>query len=245
MDELSKKSIINRLLYVRMTLNNVLYISYAVPAKQLRKLVPEQLQLATMDKDKAFISIVILRSTRVRLRNLPFIRFNYNQLNIRTYVIDPVSGQQAVYFLSSGITSAFISLATRITGIPWHLIDMNIDVNPHAETGSYLAGGNWHADFSIKSQVHSEDVKEISIFKNNKEAVDFLIRPLIGFIGDKKRLGRFNIQHPEVEPETWQLTELDFPLFSELGIVDELNKPHSVFFLPMADFSIYLPPRKI
>ena len=181
----SKKSMMNRLLCVRMTLNNVVYISYAVPATKLRKIVPEPLQLATSGKDTAFISIVILRNTRVRLRILPLFRFNYSQLNIRTYVIDPISGQHAVYFIRSGITSAIVSLVTRISGIPCQLIDLNIDVDPHKETGSYLAKGNWQGNYSIKYQIASEDVKEMPLFKNNKDAIDFLIRPLIGFIGDK------------------------------------------------------------
>lgn len=235
----------NRLLCVRMTLKDVLYISYDVPMTKLRKLVPEPLQLATLGKDMAFISIVVLRSTRVRLTTLPFLRFNYNQLNIRTYVIDPVSGRNAVYFLNSGVTSVMISLMTRISGIPWQYIDLNIELNPHQEILSCLARGNWQGNYYIKCQALSEDLKEIPLFENNKDAVDFLIRPLIGFIGDNRRLGRFEIQHPEVEPQNWQLTEFDFPLFSDLGVVDESNKPHSVFFLPTADFSIYLPPRKI
>jgi len=78
-----------------------------------------------------------------------------------------------------------------------------------------------------------------------ESAVDFLIRPLIGFVGDNRQLGRFTIKHPEVEPQSFTLTELDFPLFSNLGVVDDLSNPHSVFFLPTAEFSIYLPPRII
>lgn len=131
MSLLAKKDVSNRILGVRMTLNNVLYISYAALAKKLRKLVPEPLELATKGNGMAFVSVVILRSTRVRLRLLPFLRFSYNQLNIRTYVIDPLSGQNTVYFLHSGVTSAFISRVTRISGIPWQFIDLNINVNPH------------------------------------------------------------------------------------------------------------------
>jgi hypothetical protein len=245
MDMISKKSIMNRLLCVRMTLDNVLYISYAVPATELRKLVPEPLQLVTVGKDLAFISVVILRSTKVRLRLLPFLHFNYNQLNIRTYVIDPVTGQHAVYFLFSGVTSSFISIATRMLGIPWQFIDLGIDVNSFEKPDSYLASGNWLGHYYIKSQRLLVDSKEPPFFENRKAAVDFLIRPLIGFIGDNRRLGRFNIQHPDTEPQSWHLTELDFPLFMDLCMIDDLKNPHSVFFLPTADFSIYLPPKTI
>jgi len=241
----SESNILRKLFCVMMTLRDVLYISYTVPTARLRKLVPEPLQLATVGKDLAFISIVVLRSTRVRLRLLPFPRFNYKQLNIRTYVTDPVTGRHAVYFLRSGVTSALISLVTRISGIPWQHIDLETEVNPNKETDSYTASGHWEGNYYLKSQSLLDDSKGLPLFENRRDAVDFLIRPLIGFIGDKGRLGRFNIQHPEVEPQSWQLTELDFPLFTNLGMVDELENPHSVFFLPKADFAIYFPPKTI
>jgi len=234
-----------RFLNVQMALRDVLYVSYAVSPRRMRTLVPDILSLATVGDDMAFLSIVVLHSTQVRMSLLPFARFNYNQLNIRTYVVDPVSGKHAVYFIRSGVTSRFISRVTRLLGIPWQLIDLDTKVNPQQEMSSYVASGNWDRSFSIKAQAFSDESKKPPFFENRESAVDFLIRPLIGFVGDKRRLGRFAIQHPEVEPQSCALTELDFPLFANLGVVDELNDPHSVFFLPMADFSIYLPPTRI
>ena len=78
----SPKGIIDQLMRVKMTLRDVLYISYATPTGKLRSLVPETLGLATVEGDTAFVSLVILRSTRVRLSTLPFILFEYYQLHI-------------------------------------------------------------------------------------------------------------------------------------------------------------------
>jgi uncharacterized protein YqjF (DUF2071 family) len=235
----------NRFIKVQMTLRDVLYVSYSLPIEKLRTFVPDVLSLATVGGDRAFISIVALQSTRVRLSLLPFTQFKYNQLNIRTYVVDPVSGKNAVYFLKSGVTSRFISLVTRMSGIPWQFIDLETEVNAQNEKDSYVASGNWEGKFSLRAQVFSNDSKNTLFFENRKAAVDFLIRPLIGFVGDGRQPGRFTIWHPEVKPHFGILTELDFPLFMNLGVVDKLYNPHSVFFLPMAEFSIYLPPRRI
>ena len=234
-----------RLLNVQMTLRDVLYVSYAVPAKKMRTIVPGILSLATLGDDIAFISIVALKSTQVRMNLMPFARFKYNQLNIRTYVKDPISGKHAVYFIRSGVTSRLISRVTRISGIPWQLIDLEIEVNAQNETASYVASGDWEGRFSLKVQTFFDESNKTPLFGNRKAAVDFLIRPLIGFVGDNRRLGRFTIQHPEVEPQSWHLTELDFSLFTNLDVVDELSNPHSVFYLPTTDFSIYLPPTRI
>jgi len=244
-NSVSAEKIGKRFLNVQMTLHDVLYVSYAVPSGKIRSLVPDTLSLATVGDGMAFISIVVLRSSRVRLNLLPFLRFDYHQLNIRTYVRDPGSGRHAVYFIRSGITSRFISLVTRVSGIPWQFIDLEIEVNTHKEKDSYVANGNWGGKYSLKAKTCSDGFMIPPFFENIETAVDFLIRPLIGFIGNKRRLGRFTIQHPEVEPQSWILAKLDFPLFTNLGVVDEPDNPHSVFFLPMADFSIYLPPRRI
>jgi hypothetical protein len=235
----------NRPLNVRMILRDVLYVSYAITAGRTRSLVPDILSLATVGDDMAFISIVVLRSTKVRMSLMPFLRFDYHQLNIRTYVVDPVSDKHAVYFIRSGVTSRFISIVTRMSGIPWQFIDLEIEVNKQNETDSYAASGYWGGSYSLKAKTFSDDYMIPPFFEDRESAVDFLIRPLIGFIGNKRRLGRFTIQHPEVEPQSGILTKLDFPLFTNLSVVDEPGNPHSVFFLPMADFSIYLPPKRI
>jgi hypothetical protein len=48
-----------------------------------------------------------------------------------------------------------------------------------------------------------------------------------------------------VQPESWSLVKLECPIFRKLGLVEDYTNPHSVFYLPAADFSIYLPPTGI
>jgi hypothetical protein len=240
----SKKSLWSRLLSFKMILRDVIYVTYALHARTLQPLVPNVLQLSTVGGDITFISLVVLRSNRVRLGSFPVFNFNYNQLNIRTYVVDPISGQPAVYFIKSGVTSRFISLATNAIGIPWKDIDLIIEFNSAEEFRNVKISGKWEGYFSFKAQAEANPLTLPLLFQDRKSAVDFLIRPLIGFSGDSRRLVRFTIQHPEVQPESWTLKELNCPLFTNLVEVD-LNNPHSVFFLPTADFSIYLPPKRI
>jgi hypothetical protein len=235
----------SRLLAVRMTLRNVFYVSYALPSGKLRPLVPNVLTLATVADNMAFISLVALRSTKVRFSSFPVFRFNYNQFNIRTYVIDPLSGQPAVYFIRSRVTSRFISMATNTIGIPWQYIGFTIDLAGSKKPQSATISGDWRDRFLIKVQADANSYGVPSLFQDRKSAVDFLIKPLIGLAGDGRRLVRFTIRHPEVQPIGWRLTELDCPLLNELVDIDNIIKPHSVFYLPEADFSIFLPPKRI
>ena len=240
-----RKSIISRMFCVKMSLRDVIYISYALPVRTLRPLVPDILPLATVESDVAFISLVILRSTKVRLAAFPLLKFYYNQFNIRTYVVDPVSGRFGVYFIKSGITSRLISLVTNTIGIPWQFIDLTTDTKMTEGSKSISVYGNWEGTFSLKTKYKADAKVLPPFFKDTKSAVDFLIRPLVGFAGDDRQLSRFTIQHPEVEPENWYLLELDCPLFQKLVTIEDLRRPHSVFYLPIADFSIFLPPRRI
>jgi hypothetical protein len=233
------------LLCVRMTLRDVFYVSYVLPAKILQPLVPEALRLAVRGDGAAFVSLVALRSTQVRLTSFPFIRFNYNQLNIRTYVIDPVSGQPAVYFIRSGVTSHLISLAAGTLGIPWEFIKFAINFAGSKEIRSSKISGDFEGRFALKLHSAENSSQAPFFFQDRKEAVDFLIRPLIGFSGNSRRLARFTIQHPEVQPESWALEELDCPILNKLVPVESTGNPHSVFYLPVADFSIYMPPERI
>ena len=240
-----QKSIISRLFCVKMTLRDVIYISYALPTRTLRPLVPDILPLATVEGDVAFISLVILRSTKVRLAAFPLLKFDYNQFNIRTYVVDPVSGRSSVYFIKSGITSRLISILTNIIGIPWQFIELETDMKMTDGSRSISIHGDWEGPISLRTQYNADAAVLPPFFGDTKSAVDFLIRPLVGFAGDDRRLSRFTIQHPEVEPENWSLLELDCPLFQKLVTIEDLKRPHSVFYLPTADFSIFLPPRRI
>jgi hypothetical protein len=77
----TQTSLVKKLTRVEMSLHHVLYVSYLVPESRVRGLVPESLTLAVVERDSVFVSVVILRSAGVRLSSLPFLKFNYNQVN--------------------------------------------------------------------------------------------------------------------------------------------------------------------
>lgn len=241
--------ILNSLMHVRIGLNHVLYISYLVPAARMRGLIPEILPLSIVGGDKAFVSIVLLNSSQARLNWLPYPSFDYNQINIRTYVKDPQSNNQAVYFLRSGVTSKFISFATRTIGVPWEHIscELKIDVDKENNYKSYEALGHWRGDFSISTASKPDELVKPAPFADLKSATDYLIRPLVGFYGRNEKVSRFRILHPDIELGVGQLQAFDFPVFEDMELVDkpELYSPHSVFIVPQAQFHIYLPASKL
>jgi uncharacterized protein YqjF (DUF2071 family) len=80
----------HQLTRVEMKLRHVAYLSYLIPAPRVRRLVPSVLPLSAVDENKVFVSIVALQSRDMRLASFPLVRFNYNQINVRTYVKGPI-----------------------------------------------------------------------------------------------------------------------------------------------------------
>jgi len=245
----TQTSLIRKITRVEMSLHHVLYISYLVPESRVRKLVPEELPLAVLDPDHVFVSVVILQSAGVRLSSLPFPKFTYNQVNIRTYVLDPKSGQQAVFFLRSGVTSSVVSLLTRSIGIPWQHIsaELEISTDKRGKYQSYRAGGIWGQPFSVEAEGTPELPTKIAPFKDENEAVSYLVRPLTGFFGKKGKVQGFTIWHPEVQPHGGLIKQIHFPLLKSLNLLEEsaIGKPDSILLVSNAYFYIYMPPERV
>ncbi len=236
-------------LRVEMLLRDVLYVSYLVHASRVRPMVPDILPLATLEGDNVFVSVVVLESTGVRLSYLPFPRFSYRQVNVRTYVTDPQTGNRAVYFLRSGVTSRFISRITGAIGVPWQHIECTVDVtaDSHRYISSYEVSGYWDGEFSIEAEESILQPVQIPPFDKTEAAVDYLVRPLIGFMGQNGRVGRFSIWHPEVKPRAGEVGYFKFPLLDSMNLFDgkKSREQQSVLLVSRARFYIYMPPAKV
>lgn len=240
----------NQLMRIEMMLQDVLYLSYHVPTEVVRPLVPEVLPLAVIGGDKTFISVVILKCRHVHATFCPFPRFNYEQVNIRTYVKDPKTGAPAVYFIRSAVTSPVVSALTRTMGLFWEPAGFHLDVSisPDNRNSVYAAAGNWQSHFSLKAEKCTPlPSSGMPPFADVREAMAYLIQPMTGFFGKGDHVKGFHIRHPEMVARTAELREISFPLVTDLGLLQktDMQNPHSVFYVPQAKFYIYLPPKAV
>lgn len=224
-----------QLLTIKMDLHNLLYLSYLVPAYRLRPLVPSGLTLDSPE-GKVFISIVAMQCRRVHLSYLQWPSFGYDQLNLRTYVIDPKTGNPAVYFFQSGVSSKIIPVATRILGIPWAHISFNLLTERSADgTDFYRAIGNWNGEIEI--------LMKSSLVKNTQDnIVKHITEPMAGFIGRGKKLKRIVIKHKVLDVRFLSLSQIKFSLPVDAGLMTaaELDKPDSVLIVPQSRFSVFI-----
>jgi hypothetical protein len=224
-----------QLLTIKMDLHNLLYLSYLVPADRLRPLVPSGLKLESLE-GKVFISIVAMQCRRVHLSYLQWPSFGYDQLNLRTYVIDPTTGNPAVYFFQSGVSSKTIAAATRILGIPWAHISFNL-LTEHSADGIdfYRAIGNWNGEIEI--------LMKSSLVKNTPDnIIKHITEPMAGFIGRGKKLKRIVIEHKVLDVRFLSFSQIKFNLPVDAGLMTaaELDKPDSVLIVPQSRFSVFI-----
>lgn len=241
--------LIHRLMRIDMALEHVLYLTYEVPATVLRPFVPASLPLATAGDCRAFLSVVLLRCSRVHAACFPLLQFAYRQINIRTYVKDPVSGKPAVYFLHSAVTSPVISVMTRIIGLPWERANLDLNVAiPEEKSGfCYEATGHHQGDIVVQASDLEPLPAAMPPFANAQAAVTFLIFPLTGFFGSKGRVRGVHIEHAVLHPQRLTLREIKLPRLIDMTLLQESNmiRPHSVLYVAEANFRIYLPARTV
>jgi hypothetical protein len=242
-------SVLKNIFSVEMHLQDMLYVSYLIPVRRLLARIPQNLQLAEAEKDKVFLSLVIFRGKTSGVATVPAPRIPFDQVNIRTYVIDPVTGKPAVYFVHCGISGSLITFLYRVlSGMPVEhtpfAIHARKDMN--GRYGAYEVSGTWHGQFSMKAGQTADKVTNLEPFLSREEAMSYLVDPLAGFYSDTKILRRLEVFHEPLEPRLCSASEVRFPYLSDLGLVeeDEIARPHNVLLVPHTPFLIYLPARK-
>jgi hypothetical protein len=240
---------IRRFMTVEMYLRDLLYVSYLVPGPLVRPLVPAQLKLALVDDEHVFVSLVIFRGKTTALSLLPSPRFPFDQVNVRTYVIDPVTGRPAVYFVNCGISDGLITFLYRLlSGMPVEHIPYSITPAQDSDTRyiEYAVAGNWHGEFSLSVRESEPALEGLAPFATVQDAVDYLIDPLVGFYGPDGALKRLEVFHPPLVPRVGELKTASFPYLGALGLVapDAVTHPHNILLIPATPFLIHLPAQR-
>lgn len=233
---------------VEMDVCDILYISYLVPVPLLRPLCPDTLSLYEAGRGHAFLSVVCFKSRNVRVKGLPFLRFDYNQINIRIYVTDPLTGRNAVLFLRSGITSRVVPFLTDLLNIPWERIRFSYNISGQDQKGvRYLAEGDWNGGIEIELEEDMRGVDSPLPAEEREEIISHLTVPKIGFYNRGGRILRFEVEHTQINPLFFAPISIEIPkaLFNDIKNDVFLDRPHNIIFAPYMRFTVFMPPKYI
>jgi hypothetical protein len=231
---------------VDLTIHDVIYVSYLVHVSRVRALIPANLDPAIVSDENIFVSVVALRNTHVRLSGLLLINFSYNQINLRTYVVDPRTRKPGVFFLRSGVTSKPIAIFTNLLKIPWEDIRLAIQAS-RDDSGRYIkytAEGTWGEEIYIEAREESQEAKSTLPFDNRETVFEYITGGTIGFFASPGELLRFEVRHSVIEPHFGKVTHISLPILASSGILteEEIHTPHNVLLAPYGRFRVFLPP---
>lgn len=177
--------------------NNALFLHWKIPYDELRKSVPERLDLDTFEGE-AYISLVAFQMQKIRPKYLPAVKFisDFEEINLRTYVIK--DGKAGVYFLNieaEKYLSAFV--ARKLSGLPY-------------EKSNILRKGNRFTSQNTLKKFHLEAEFEAKEKLQAKTGLDhWLTERYCLYLEDRNQLFRFDIHHKEWEIKNVEIKKLN------------------------------------
>jgi uncharacterized protein len=186
--------------------NDVVFLHWEVDVDELKTLVPKDLEIDLIE-GKAWVSIVVFKMEKCRLRNLPGFTpiSNFLEINVRTYVKH--KGVPGVHFLSiEAGNNLSCGIAKMMSGLPYRYSKMNM------KHGHVINTNKTHSDtLSFKRIVQSEIV-------NKSELTLWLTERYALFQDAYAAVNAFDIHHkpwPLFNVEVLDL-KLNYPRFNSL-----------------------------
>lgn len=176
--------------------NKALFLHWKIPFDELRKSVPERLELDTFESE-AYISLVAFQMQKIRPKHLPAVKFisDFEEINLRTYVIN--DGKAGVYFLNieaEKYLSAFV--AKKLSGLPY-------------EKSNIFRKGNRFSSQNTFKKFHLEAEFEAKEKLQTKTGLDhWLTERYCLYLEDRNQLFRFDIHHKEWEIRNVEIKKL-------------------------------------
>jgi uncharacterized protein YqjF (DUF2071 family) len=113
--------------HVLVTLEHLAIVTWPISEAMLSARLPANLRPVVRD-GHAFVSAALFRNRALRLAILNVPRMTSFQMNVRSYVIDPVSGEpDSVFFHGLYLSRRWLAgLSSRLFGVPFRHLPMTV-----------------------------------------------------------------------------------------------------------------------
>ncbi|MEZ4369358.1 MAG: DUF2071 domain-containing protein [Polyangiaceae bacterium] len=219
---------------------HLLFVHWRVPVAELRRLVPESLEIDTFEGD-AFVGLVPFEMQGVRPAWSPEVfAFNFLETNLRTYV--HVAGRDpGVYFFSLEAASRIAVTAARVGwGLPYHYANMAMDVRD-AEVDYETTRTS---DPAARLKTHYRITEELGASK--PETLEFFL--FERYLLHTERGGRVwtgQVHHTPYPVHLAELSSFEEGLIQAAGLPEPGRAPELCHYSPGVDVEIFdLAPRR-
>ena len=221
-----------RLGHVRVTLEDLLIVTWRVPETELRRHLPTALE-PVMDAGAGLVSAAVFRNRALRPAVLGFPRMQSSQMNVRVYVRAPRGGKPGgVFFLGLYVSRPWIAaMSSWLFGVPFQYLPLEVTARDEGH------GVEWHASspgdrFAIHAREADADV--------DTQTLDLLTNPHTAYFLDRRGvLRRWSIWHRPQAVRTMAVQQARIESLRDFSI----SRPLPALYVRSVDYEVYLPPR--
>ncbi|NJL92418.1 MAG: DUF2071 domain-containing protein [Anaerolineae bacterium] len=231
-------------------------ITYAVPPERVRPLVHPRFDLDTSPgpdgQPALWVSVVPFEDADFHFARLPQANFRFGQTNYRTYVIDRVTGQAAVWFFGTTLGGWPVVIPRYLWRLPWHRGRIRFETHYDAQQKRYTryrmtTASPWAAA-TLELEDSGAPVASLDGFSDLEAGWFKLTHPLVGaYFRRDGRLGSYSVWHDRLQCTVGRIRQARFALLDRLGLVpfEAQSSAHSVLIQPETEFIVKLPPRPL
>ncbi|HKD12383.1 MAG TPA: DUF2071 domain-containing protein [Thermoanaerobaculia bacterium] len=225
--------------HVLVTLEDLLIVTWAPPEDALARLLPRDLVPWSRD-GRGRLSAVLFRNRALRPAFPGLPRLGCFQMNLRTYVLDPVTGRPgAVFFHGLYLSTAWLSaFSSALFRVPFRWLPLRLSGRRDG------AARRWEALSEDGSVAIVAQGETDSLGAPDAEMLDVLTNPHTGFVPDSRgRLLTWSLWHRNQSPRVMRVESLRIAQLERIGL--PLGPPVSALLVDAVDYEVYLPARRL
>lgn len=227
--------------HVLVTIEDLLIVTWEVPEAKLRKRLPCGLVPWSRD-GSARMSALLFRNRALRPARLGFPRFSCTQMNLRSYILDPRTGEAgSVFFHGLFLGAAWLTHASSLLfRVPFRALPFSLQVERDGNRIRLWEAAS--ADGTLRVAAREMD-KANSL---DAGTLDLLTNPHTGFFerSGRQDLRAWSIWHRSQTLHTMTIEEAKIHPLDEIGIAGG-RAPACGLYVPSIDYEVYLPARKV
>lgn len=218
--------------HVLVTLEHLAIVTWPIAEAVLRTHLPANVR-PVVRNGHAFVSAVVFRNHNLRPAILDVPRMASFQMNVRSYIFDPVSGEpDSVFFHGLYLSRRWLAaLASRLFGVPFHYLPLTVAARFEDDRVAGYEARSTDGGVNIIAQESDQSV--------DGEMLGLLTNPHTGYVLDRRNLlRRWSIWHRPQKIHSMAVTEATVASLSAL----DAGTAQWAFYVASIDYEVYLPP---
>jgi hypothetical protein len=218
--------------HVLVTLEHLAIVTWPIGEADLQAHLPANLRPVVRD-GHAFVSAVLFRNRALRPAIFGVPRMTSFQMNVRSYVFDPVSGEPDCAFFHGLYLSGrwLAAVSSRLFGVPFQHLPLTVAARHEGDRVARYEAVSTDDRVNVLAEEAEQTV--------DQETLGLLTNPHTGYVlGPNASLRCWSIWHRPQNVHTMAVTRARVAPLTALGV----GTAGWAFYMRSIDYEVYLPP---